>query len=64
MEESLQFGHMSIASEVGAYFLPHHAAFKTGSDNKTRVVLDDVGFRHDGTTKRTGWAHTHDSGRR
>lgn len=40
MREYLKLGHMSIATEPGVYFLPHHAVFKPSPVPKIRVVFD------------------------
>ncbi|VVC45890.1 Ribonuclease H-like domain,Protein of unknown function DUF1759,Peptidase aspartic [Cinara cedri] len=41
MEEYESLGHMSVATEPGLYFIPHHPGFKYNcSSNKIRVIFD------------------------
>ena len=40
LTEYLELDHMELASEPGAYIIPHHGVFKTGTTSKIRVVFD------------------------
>lgn len=40
MAEYISLGHMTVATEPGVYYIPHHAVFKSDPNSKIRVVFD------------------------